>query len=380
MKKTITLLTLLLLISTACKQEVKKPKSSLDQLQLDKKELISKMDSLTAKLKKIEISIHDLDTIKKLQKVTVFKIKDTVFNHYIALQGMVASDKNVKLRPEVGGLITRIFVKEGQQVRAGQTLIQLDASVLTDKVNELNTQLSLATTTYDRQARLWNQKIGTEMDYLGAKTQKEALENSLKSLYTQISKMKIKAPFSGVIDEVFAKTGELSGPQMPVIRLVNLNKLYVEAEVPETYLKNIKKETKVLLDFTSIDKQVTAKVAEIGSVINPANRSFKIKIYIPKDKDIKPNLLADLKINDYAKNGVVLPSNLIQMSQNSEQFVYVINENESTKTVEKRILEVGKSYNNEVIILNGLKTGETIVDKGGKFVKDGDEVLVSISK
>ena len=380
MKKTITLLTLLLLISTACKQEVKKPKSSLEQLQLDKKELISKMDSLTAKLKKIEISIHDLDTIKKLQKVTVFKIKDTVFNHYIALQGMVASDKNVKLRPEVGGLITRIFVKEGQQVRAGQTLIQLDASLLTDKVNELNTQLSLATTTYDRQARLWNQKIGTEMDYLGAKTQKEALENSLKSLYTQISKMKIKAPFSGVIDEVFAKTGELSGPQMPVIRLVNLNKLYVEAEVPETYLKNIKKETKVLLDFTSIDKQVTAKVAEIGSVINPANRSFKIKIYIPKDKDIKPNLLADLKINDYAKNGVVLPSNLIQMSQNSEQFVYVINENESTKTVEKRILEVGKSYNNEVIILNGLKTGEIIVDKGGKFVKDGDEVLVSISK
>ena len=380
MKKTITLLTLLLLISTACKQEVKKPKSSLEQLQLDKKELISKMDSLSAKLKKIEISIHDLDTIKKLQKVTVFKIKDTVFNHYIALQGMVASDKNVKLRPEVGGLITRIFVKEGQQVRAGQTLIQLDASLLTDKVNELNTQLSLATTTYDRQARLWNQKIGTEMDYLGAKTQKEALENSLKSLYTQISKMKIKAPFSGVIDEVFAKTGELSGPQMPVIRLVNLNKLYVEAEVPETYLKNIKKETKVLLDFTSIDKQVTAKVAEIGSVINPANRSFKIKIYIPKDKDIKPNLLADLKINDYAKNGVVLPSNLIQMSQNSEQFVYVINENESSKTVEKRILEVGKSYNNEVIILNGLKTGETIVDKGGKFVKDGDEVLVSISK
>ena len=380
MKKTITLLTLLLLISTACKQEVKKPKSSLEQLQLDKKELISKMDSLSAKLKKIEISIHDLDTIKKLQKVTVFEIKDTVFNHYIALQGMVASDKNVKLRPEVGGLITRIFVKEGQQVRAGQTLIQLDASVLTDKVNELNTQLSLATTTYDRQARLWNQKIGTEMDYLGAKTQKEALENSLKSLYTQISKMKIKAPFSGVIDEVFAKTGELSGPQMPVIRLVNLNKLYVEAEVPETYLKNIKKGTKVLLDFTSIDKQITAKVAEIGNVINPANRSFKIKIYIPKDKDIKPNLLADLKINDYAKNGVVLPSNLIQMSQNSEQFVYVINENESTKTVEKRILEVGKSYNNEVIILNGLKTGEIIVDKGGKFVKDGDEVLVSISK
>ena len=380
MKKTITLLTLLLLISTACKQEVKKPKSSLEQLQLDKKELISKMDSLSAKLKKIEISIHDLDTIKKLQKVTVFKIKDTVFNHYIALQGMVASDKNVKLRPEVGGLITRIFVKEGQQVRAGQTLIQLDASVLTDKVNELNTQLSLATTTYDRQARLWNQKIGTEMDYLGAKTQKEALENSLKSLYTQISKMKIKAPFSGVIDEVFAKTGELSGPQMPVIRLVNLNKLYVEAEVPETYLKNIKKGTKVLLDFTSIDKQITAKVAEIGNVINPANRSFKIKIYIPKDKDIKPNLLADLKINDYAKNGVVLPSNLIQMSQNSEQFVYVINENESTKTVEKRILEVGKSYNNEVIILNGLKTGEIIVDKGGKFVKDGDEVFVSISK
>lgn len=381
MKKTIIILTLLILISTACKQEKIKSKSSLEQLQVAKKELISKMDSLSTKLKKIEIAISDLDTVKKLQKVTVFKTKDTIFNHYIALQGIVASDKNVNLHPEMGGLVTQIFVKEGQRVSAGKILIQLDTRVFNDKVNELKTQLSFATTTYERQERLWKQKIGTEMDYLGAKTQKEALENSLQSLYTQIGKMKIKAPFSGVIDEIFIKKGELSGPQMPVIRLVNLNKMYVEAEVPETYLKNIKKGTPVLIDFVSIDKQIKAKIAEIGSVINPANRSFKIKIFFRnKDKNIKPNLLADLKINDFSAKGIVLTSSLIQMNQTGEQFVFTVKKDSATTLVEKRILELGQSYQNNVLVLNGLKADETVINKGGKFVKEGDEVVLSNSK
>ena len=377
MKKTILLITLLLLIA-ACKSDKKQVNPNLEKLQSDKKELLFQMDSLSTVLKKIEIDISKLDTIKKLQKVTVFTTKDTVFNHYIALQGVVASDQNVNLHPEIGGTVKRIFVKEGQKVSKGQTLIQLDASMFKDKVSELKTQLNLATTTFERQERLWNQKIGSEMQYLGAKTQKEALEKSLNSLYTQIGKMKVKAPFSGIIDQIYAKTGELSSPQMPMLRLINLNKMYLEADVPETFLSKIKKGTPVLVDFVSINKQLVAKINEIGNFINPNNRSFKIKIEVSnKDHKIKPNLLADIKINDLSAKGIVLPTNLIQINQKGEQFVYAIRTDTLKTTVVKKTLTLGESYNNEVLILTGLKANETIVNKGGKFVKDGDEVEIS---
>ena len=320
-----TLLILTLLISLVACDNQKAPKSSLENLQADRLKIQNKVDSLNNHLKEIEKAINKLDTLKQLQKVTIFSTKDTIFKHYIALQGMVASDKNALLRPEMGGTIQRILVKEGQRVSKGQTLVQLDASAFNDKVTELKTQLNLAKTTYERQERLWSQKIGSEIQYLNAKTQKERLENSLNSLYTQIRKMKIRAPFSGVIDAVFPKVGELTSPQSPVIRLLNLNKVYIEADVPEAYLTAIKKGTTVLIDFVSINKQVRAKIDEIGNYINPNNRSFKIKIQLlNKDHSIKPNLLAELKINDFTAKGVVLPANIIQMNQNEEQFVFTI--------------------------------------------------------
>jgi len=380
MKNTILLFTFLLTFF-ACNTKTDEPKSNLEQLQANRDKIQEKVDSLNLQLKDIEKSINKLDTLKKLQKVTYFVTKDTVFKHYITLQGSVSSDQNIILRPEIGGTIKQIPIKEGQHVSKGQTLVQLDASSLLDKVVELKTQLALATTTYERQERLWNQKIGSEMQYLGAKTQKEALENSLKSLYTQIGKMKIKAPFSGIIDAIIPKVGELTGTQTPVIRLINLKNIYIEADVPETYLSVIKKKTEVLIDFPSINKQLTARIHKVGNYINPNNRSFKIQIKIPnKDQSIKPNLLADLKINDFTATGVVLPSNLIQMNQKEEKFVYAI-EKDSLKTkVVKRVLEVGKEYNNQVIITKGLEAKEQIVLGGGKFVKNGDEVEISNTK
>jgi len=378
MKKVTIVLALILLISTSCESEKKAPKSNLEQLQAEQLKIQTTVDSLQTELKDIEKSIKRLDTVKKLQKVTFFTTKDTLFKHYVILQGMVASDQNVILRPEMGGTIQRILVKEGQRVSRGQTLVQLDAVVLKDKVVELKTQLALATTTFERQERLWKQKIGSEMQYLSAKTQKEALENALNSLYTQIGRMKIKAPFSGIIDAIISKTGELTGPQTPVIRLINLNNVYLEAEVPETYLSIIKKGTDVLVDFPSIKKQLTSRISKIENFINPNNRSFKIRIKIPnKEHTIKPNLLADLKINDFTTTGVVLPSNLIQMNQKAEKFVYAIQKDSSKIRVVKRILEIGKEYNNQVIILKGLQAQEQIVLDGSKFVKDGDEVEVT---
>jgi RND family efflux transporter MFP subunit len=376
--KNIILLFSLIILLFSCENKSKAPKSNLERLQADRLTIQKQVDSLNNELKKIEKAINKLDTLKKLQKVTTFKTKDSLFNHYIALQGIVASDQNVILRPEMGGTIIRIYVKEGQRVSKGQTLVQLNASSLTDKVNELKTQLSLATTSFERQERLWNQKIGSEMQYLSAKTQKEALENSLNSLYTQIAKMKIKAPFSGVIDAVIPKVGELTGPQTPVIRLINLNNVYIEADIPETFLSVIKKGTPVLVNFISINKQLKAKINKVGNYINPNNRSFKIRIVISnKDHSIKPNLLADLKINDFSSKGVVLPANLIQMNQKGEKFVYSILKDSTKIRVQKRVLDLGQEYENQVLINSGLKANEQIVLEGGKFVKDGDEVELS---
>jgi RND family efflux transporter MFP subunit len=369
------------MILFSCGKKEEAPQNNLEILQAERFKIQKTVDSLATQLKAIEKSIHELDTLRKLQKVTVFTTKDTIFKHFIALQGIVVSDKNVVLKPEKSGTIQQIFVKEGQAVSKGQTLVQLDASSLYDKVIELKTQLALANTTFERQERLWNQKIGSEMQYLSAKTQKEALENSLKSLHTQIGKMKIKAPFSGVIDAILPKVGELIGSQSPVIRLINLNKVHIEAEVPENFLPVIKKGTEVLVHFPAINKQLVSKISKIGSHINPANRSFKVRIPIlNKDHLIKPNLLADIKINDFTAKGVVLASDLIQMNQKAERFVFVIKKDSLRTLVNKRILEVGKEYNNQVFITSGLQANEEVVLEGSKFVKDADEVEISNSK
>jgi RND family efflux transporter MFP subunit len=336
---------------------------------------MKQIDSLNQKVKDIELAINQLDTTQKNQKVTTLIAKDTILNHYINLQGTVASDQNVTLNPEMGGTITAVLVKEGQRVSAGQTLVKLDDQSLHDRVNEVQTQLNLATTTFERQANLWNQKIGSEMQYLQAKAQKEGLEKTLKSIYTQINKMRITAPFSGIVDEIFFKKGELTGPQSPVLRLINLSKMYVEVEVPETYLKSIKKGTPVILDFASIGKKINAKINEVSNYINPDNRSFKVRINLNNpDGALKPNLLANIAINDFSGKGIVLPKQIIQMNQAGEKFVYAVHKEGNSIKTNKRVLELGIEYNNEILILNGLKTGDTLVNEGGKFLKDGDQI------
>jgi RND family efflux transporter MFP subunit len=373
MRNLILLLTTLILI-TSCKKEAKK-ETNLSKLISEKSVLMKQIDSLNQKVKDIELAINQLDTTQKNQKVTTLIAKDTVLNHYINLQGTVASDQNVTLNPEMGGTITAVLVKEGQRVSAGQTLVKLDDQSLHDRVNEVQTQLNLATTTFERQAYLWNQKIGSEMQYLQAKAQKEGLEKTLKSIYTQINKMRITAPFSGIVDEIFFKKGELTGPQSPVLRLINLSKMYVEVEVPETYLKSIKKGTPVILDFASIGKKINAKINEVSNYINPDNRSFKVRINLNNpDGALKPNLLANIAINDFSGKGIVLPKQIIQMNQAGEKFVYAVHKEGNSIKTNKRVLELGIEYNNEILILNGLKTGDTLVNEGGKFLKDGDQI------
>lgn len=372
----IALLIIVAALAISCGKEAKK--SSLEELNAQKTILTIKIDSLNTALKSVEEKISKLDLDKNLQTVTVIPVKNDIFKHFLEIQGVAKANKNIEISPEMGGTVTAILVKEGQKVQSGQLLIQLDDASVRNSINELNTQLSLAKTTFERQERLWNQKIGSEMQYLQAKAQKESLENNLSSLRTQARKMRITAPFSGVVDEIFPRLGELTSPQMPVVRLLNLDNIYVEADVTETYLPIVKEGTATVVHFTSINKEINSKISQVGNFINPANRSFKIRINIDnKDQSIKPNLLADIKIVDFETKGIIIPSTLVQQDQNGNNYVFTVVTENNEQKVAKNIITITNEYNNEVFVSTGLKENDTLVNAGARFVKDGDQVKIS---
>lgn len=354
------------------------PKTTLDTLNSNKTSILSKIDSLTKELKTIEAQIAKIDTTQKAHLVTILPVKNEIFKHYIEIQGVVQADKNIEIRPEMGGTVTAIYVKEGQKVAAGQTLIQLDDASIKNSIAELTTQLNLAKTAFDRQERLWNQKIGSEMQYLQAKAQKEGLQRSIATLATQAKKMKITAPFSGIVDEVSPRIGELTSPQTAVVRLINLDKVYVEADVTETYLPVIKIGSEAVLNFPSINKEVTSQISQIGNYINPDNRSFKTRINIDnKDQTIKPNLMVDLKILDFQQEGIIIPSTLVQKDQTGKDYVFIVVQEDNESKVVKKLITISKEYNNEVFITEGLQATDTLVNKGARIVKADDIVKIS---
>jgi len=364
----------LLSLGMSCNTAATEPKSLTD-LKIKKTALLNQLNEISNELKSVESAISSLDTLKRLMTVTSFKAEEKEFNHYIEVQGVVKADKTIGLRAEMGGTITAILIKQGQRVSKGQILATLESSVIDNSVLQLTTQLNLATTTYERQARLWDQKIGSEIQFLQSKAQKEGLENSLNSLKAQAYKMKIIAPFSGIIDQVFAKTGELISPQTPFLRLVNLDNVYIESEITETYLKAITKGTKALVHFNSINTTIEASITQVGNFINPNNRSFKTRIDIKNtNNDLKANLLANIKINDFNASGIVIPSKFIQQDRNGNTFVYVLEAEENSLKVVKTYVKEANSYNNFSYISEGLDSKSNLVGKGARLVENGEIV------
>ena len=374
MKKTYALIGISLML---CCGKTSKQSTSLLELNRNKRDLIQQIDSLSSLLKSVELNISKLDTNKRLTRVTALKSEKKIFQHFIEVQGSVEVDQSVELYPESSGNITKIFVSEGQNISKGRPLVQIDNSILESSKVELQTQLDLAATTFERQKRLWNQNIGSEIQYLQAKAKKEGLENSLESLKSQAKKLKITAPFSGTVDEIFAKTGGLANPMIPALRLINLNQIHVESEVTETYLKYIKKGTEVELYFPSIDKKINTKVDQVGNYINPNNRSFKVRMNVNNtDGTLKANLLADVKISDFKEVGIVIPSNLIQKDRMNKPFVYTLVKEDKFFRVKKSYILEKISYENESFISEGLEADALIVDKGSRLVKEDETVIL----
>ena len=353
---------------------------NLETIRAKKAALDTEQQLLTEKLNLLEVAIGELDTIKKLPLVTTFKINDTLFNHYLELQGSVETKQNVLIYPEMAGTLLRVYVKEGQRVVKGQLLASIDDGGLIQQVAQLQIQADLAKTTFERQERLWNQKIGSEIQYLQAKSTYEGQQKAVDQLKSQLAKTSVRAPFSGVIDDVITEQGSVVSPgQSQLMRIVNLNNMYISTDVPESYINSITKNKNVLVEFPILGKQINAKIRQAGNFINPANRTFKVEIAVPnKDKSIKPNLTAKLKINDYTnENALLIRQSIISENAKGEQYIYVVkNKDDKYAIAERVIIETGKTQGDVIEVLKGLEKGVEIIDEGARSVKDGQSVQI----
>ena len=375
--KKITSFLILVILLNACRQ-TDKPANDNQNLQEQKQQIERQIDSLNKILVQIDKELGQSGE-EEIPEITATAVGIKPFTHYIELQGNIDTDGNVMVIPEAMGSVKKIYKNEGEKVRKGEVIMLLDDSVLRNQVAEVQTQYDLAKTSYERQKRLWEQKIGSEMAYLQAKTKKESLSRKLNTLYAQLAKFKVKAPISGTLDDLMIKEGEMAAPQKPVARIVNLDKVYMQADVSERYLPQIKKGSQVLIDFPELNKQIQATVSYVGNFIHPNNRTFKIRINLLNlDGELKPNLTGNIKIKDYeTQKAIVLPLALLQEDREGNNYVYVLQPLENKDDiyeVKKQIVQLGKTYKNEVEIKSGLTAGDLIAGGSARGLTAGDHV------
>ncbi|MDY2585934.1 efflux RND transporter periplasmic adaptor subunit [Winogradskyella aquimaris] len=378
----------LLLISlfVACtngkEQSVEELIASDDAVAIQKKkdELVNQQQALAVQIKQLDNKLQSISPDRNVPLITTFLAQPKEFKHYLELQGSVETKQNIVITPETGGIITNIYVKEGQNVIKGQLLASIDDGGLSQQKAQLEIQADLAKTTFERQKRLWDQKIGSEIQYLQAKSQYEGLQKSIAQINQQLSKNSVRAPFSGIIDDVITEQGNVAAPgQTPLMRLVNLSDMYIKTDVPESYITSINKGKEVEIDFPVLGKSITSKIRQTGNFINPANRTFDVEIAVPnKDRSIKPNLTARLKINDYVnENAILIPQSIISENAEGQQYVYILTEkNGDIATAKRVIIKTGRTQQDNIEVLAGLEENAEIIKEGARSVKDGQTVKI----
>ena len=354
----------------------------LTTIRAKKSELDKQSQEISEKIKLLITEIDKLDTLKRVPLVTALEAKHEIFNHYIELQGDVKTKQNVLIYPEMPGTLEKVYVTRGQNVVKGQLLATIDDGGMSQQVAQLEATTALAKTTFERQKSLWSQKIGSEIQFLQTKTNYEAQKNSLEQLKKQLGKASIRAPFSGVIDEVIKDQGTVVAPGMSseIFRIVNLNNMYIETAVPEKYISTITKGKAVEVFLPMLSKTLNTKIRETGNFINPANRTFIIEIEVPNsDKSIKPNLTAKLKINDYTnQKALLIPQSIISENAEGQQYVYIITDLNGNKGFAKQtVVKTGKTEGDVIEILEGISEGDMLIQAGARSVKNGQEVKIS---
>jgi len=375
MKKVLAIVVVLIVAS--CSSKVDHPSGTPDNIKQQISDYKNQVLDLNKKIAELE------ETLKKTEGENLYKIAVTVqkleyqpFQHFVQVSGTVEALNMADISPEANGQIKKIYVAEGEKVQKGQTLVKLNTSISESAINELETRLELANTIFERQKKLWDKKIGSEIDFLTAKNNKESLERSLETLKAQLDLSIVTAPFSGTVDDIFVKEGEMAMPGLRMLTLVNLDELYINADASEAYLTKVKKGDMVKVGFPSYPEiKEELPVHRIGNVVKPANRSFNIQLKMKNHEGlIKPNVISTININDYtAENALTVPSIIVKKDLIGE-YIYVANNKDSRMIAEKKYIETGLSYDNRTMVISGLEPGQEVIVDGYNMVSDGVEI------
>ncbi|MBI4930974.1 MAG: efflux RND transporter periplasmic adaptor subunit [Bacteroidetes bacterium] len=355
----------------ACSSDKKAKLEKLKEKQAELKAEISKLESDIA-------SEGGIVETGKVKEVGVTAVTPEVFKHFIEVQGRVDGDENITVSSKMPGVVSKIYVKEGDEVSEGQLLAELDNSVLIQSMEEVKTALDFSTNLYNKQKSLWEQKIGTEVQYLSAKNNKESLEKKLATLNEQLDMSKLKSPISGAVDAIDIKIGQSLMPGMPSIRVVNFNNLKVKAEVAETYASKVKKGNDALIFFPDLNKEISSRISYSAKVINNTTRTFTAEATLSTDKqEYHPNMIVVLKIIDYQKDSaIVIPVNLIQRTE-SAQFVYVAINQGGKNIAQKKEIKTGQICNGKAEIISGLSAKDKLITAAYFDVTDGMIIKMS---
>ena len=380
--KTLSLLSLTLLVSCQSADE-----STVDQLLQsgDEQAIREKRAALSQERNAIDATIDQLDqalakmnTNTSLPLVAAIQAQPVLFDHYVSLQGTVKTLQNVLVYPEMPGILKSIAVRKGQRVKKNDLLALLDDGGLAAQFEQAKSQLALAKTVFERQERLWKQEIGSEIQYLQAKTNFESAQSAVAALEMQYNKSFVRAPFDGLVDQVFKEPGVFVSPGQgaELFRIVNLDEVYLEVDVPESHVATVKKGTKALVYLGALATEIEAEVSQRSNVINPSNRSFKIEVALPnKDGAIKPNLTATVQLNDYSKEQAILVvQSIVSENADGQQYCFVLRQEGDIYFAERRIVQTGKTQGDFIEVLDGITPGELLITEGAKKVTDGQQV------
>ena len=385
MRKIITLLTITVLLTSCADQKQETiqeviASENAEAIQKRRDKIVLQQQEINTQIKSLDKALAALNPEKNMPLITTVIASKTVFKHYVELQASVETDQNILITPEMGGILKKVHVTKGQRVTKGQLLATIDDGGMSQSLAQMQVQLVLAKTTFERQERLWSQNIGSEIQYLQAKTAYDGQVKAVNSMQQQVAKASIKAPFSGTIDDIITEKGNVVAPGLTaILRIVSLENMYVKADVPETYITSVIVGKQVEVSFPVLGETLETTISQTGSFINPNNRTFKAEIEVENKKNnIKPNLTARLKINDYTnKNAIVIPQSIISENAQGEQYIYILKQINQDKAVASLvIIETGKKQGNSIEVLSGLKDGDQIIEEGARSVKDGQSVKI----
>ena len=352
---------------------------NLEELNIQKANYTQQINDLKLELEKINSAIDALGSSEKRTLITAFITETQSFEHQIEIQANIKTRQNVLIYPEFAGRLITLKVVEGQNVKKGNLLALIDDAGITDQLDQMILQLNLAKTTFERTQRLWDQKIGSEMMYLEAKTRYKAAQKQVSQIKQQLAKTKIYAPFNGVIDEIQARLGSNLIPGItPVLRIVNLNTMFAESDVPENYLSNITKGSKAKVSIPALNQIQNTEIHQTGNFITPSNRTFRVEARLENPEGlIKPNLNARLSIMDYFNpEAIMIPLRVVREDAKNQPYVFVLSKPEKDNgfTTEQRMVTLGKTKEEMVEIIDGLTTGELVVEEGVSLLVTNQKV------